>query len=128
MMSVHKLPAGCSQACVILNVRYWPLADIALLDNVTLKNRCPLPSCDGWTVLMFLRRFRKFTKRLNGLANQMVGVAGFEPATPTSRTWCATRLRYTPTDGRSYNPGTPKRKLERGDDRRARNTRFAGRS
>ena len=26
----------------------------------------------------------------------MVGVAGFEPATPTSRTWCATRLRYTP--------------------------------
>src|SRR5882757_5299627 len=33
----------------------------------------------------------------------LVGVAGFEPATPTSRTWCATRLRYTPTDGRSYN-------------------------
>ena len=27
---------------------------------------------------------------------RMVGVAGFEPATPTSRTWCATRLRYTP--------------------------------
>ena len=26
----------------------------------------------------------------------LVGVAGFEPATPTSRTWCATRLRYTP--------------------------------
>ena len=24
---------------------------------------------------------------------KMVGVAGFEPATPTSRTWCATRLR-----------------------------------
>src|SRR5437870_2184931 len=41
----------------------------------------------------------------------MVGVAGFEPATPTSRTWCATRLRYTPTEGRSYNPGVPKRKL-----------------
>src|SRR5687768_5700215 len=38
---------------------------------------------------------------------KMVGVAGFEPATPTSRTWCATRLRYTPTprnsrEGRSY--------------------------
>jgi hypothetical protein len=30
----------------------------------------------------------------------LVGVAGFEPATPTSRTWCATRLRYTPTEGR----------------------------
>ena len=42
----------------------------------------------------------------------LVGVAGFEPATPTSRTWCATRLRYTPTGGRSYNSGTLKRKLE----------------
>ncbi len=29
----------------------------------------------------------------------MVGVAGFEPATPASRTRCATRLRYTPTAG-----------------------------
>ncbi len=26
----------------------------------------------------------------------LVGVARFELATPTSRTWCATRLRYTP--------------------------------
>src|SRR4051812_32534160 len=26
----------------------------------------------------------------------VVGVAGFEPATPSSRTRCATRLRYTP--------------------------------
>ena len=26
---------------------------------------------------MFLRRFRKFTKRLNGLVKRMVGVAGF---------------------------------------------------
>ena len=26
----------------------------------------------------------------------LVGVAGFEPATPSSRTRCATRLRYTP--------------------------------
>src|SRR5262249_52082427 len=42
----------------------------------------------------------------------MVGAAGFEPATPTSRTWCATRLRYAPTDtdlgwvGRSYSLAT----------------------
>src|ERR1700716_837858 len=27
---------------------------------------------------------------------RLVGVAGFEPATPSSRTRCATRLRYTP--------------------------------
>src|SRR5579863_3571763 len=31
-----------------------------------------------------------------GLAG-MVGVRGFEPPTPSSRTRCATRLRYTPT-------------------------------
>jgi hypothetical protein len=34
----------------------------------------------------------------------MVGVAGFEPATPSSRTRCATRLRYTPKPAEpSYN-------------------------
>ncbi len=27
---------------------------------------------------------------------KMVGMTGFEPATPTSRTWCATKLRYIP--------------------------------
>ena len=27
----------------------------------------------------------------------MVGVTGFEPATPASRTQCSTRLSYTPT-------------------------------
>ena len=31
---------------------------------------------------------------------KLVGVAGFEPATPSSRTRCATRLRYTPTEAR----------------------------
>ena len=28
---------------------------------------------------------------------RMVGVTGFEPTTPTSRTWCSTKLSYTPT-------------------------------
>lgn len=31
----------------------------------------------------------------------MVGAAGFEPATPWSRTKCATKLRYAPTMFRS---------------------------
>ncbi len=35
----------------------------------------------------------------------LVGVAGFEPATPTSRTWCATRLRYTPKPPRGATSG-----------------------
>ena len=29
----------------------------------------------------------------------MVGARGFEPPTPSSRTMCATRLRYAPTEG-----------------------------
>jgi hypothetical protein len=32
----------------------------------------------------------------------LVGVAGFEPATPSSRTRCSTRLSHTPTDGAAY--------------------------
>ncbi len=39
----------------------------------------------------------KCVKRWGTSAGKMVGVAGFEPATPSSRTRCATRLRYTPT-------------------------------
>ena len=36
----------------------------------------------------------------------MVGVARFELTTPTSRTWCSTRLSYTPTltRGRPFTP------------------------
>src|SRR5437016_6703727 len=37
------------------------------------------------------------TREDSGMIGKMlVGVAGFEPATPSSRTRCATRLRYTP--------------------------------
>jgi hypothetical protein len=35
---------------------------------------------------------------------KLVGVRGFEPPTPSSRTRCATRLRYTPTWGRKLGP------------------------
>lgn len=41
-------------------------------------------------------------RRNSGSANllkYMVGVAGFEPATPSSRTRCSTRLSHTPTSG-----------------------------
>src|SRR5438093_11313687 len=41
------------------------------------------------------------TREDSGMIGKMlVGVAGFEPATPSSRTRCATRLRYTPIFGR----------------------------
>jgi hypothetical protein len=35
--------------------------------------------------------------RQSQLIKLLVGVRGFEPPTPSSRTMCATRLRYTPT-------------------------------
>src|SRR5262249_13088254 len=44
------------------------------------------------------------TYRSPSVIGKLVGVAGFDPATPSSRTRCATRLRYTPPEGRSYNP------------------------
>ena len=28
-----------------------------------------------------------------------IGAAGFEPTTPTTPKWCATKLRYAPADG-----------------------------
>ena len=34
---------------------------------------------------------------ISGVFEEVVGVAGFEPATPSSRTRCATRLRHAPT-------------------------------
>ena|GEM_PF-5614300 len=37
----------------------------------------------------------------------MVGVTGFEPATFSSRTRRATKLRYTPTDGANEGARTP---------------------
>ena len=39
---------------------------------------------------------------------KMVGVIGFEPTTPSSRTRCATRLRYTPTFAAKSNPPRPR--------------------
>ena len=33
-----------------------------------------------------------------GFRALLVGMTGFEPATPTSRTWCATGLRYIPKE------------------------------
>jgi transcriptional regulator with XRE-family HTH domain len=39
-------------------------------------------------------------RKINILGVNMVGVRGFEPPTPSSRTMCATRLRYTPTSRR----------------------------
>ena len=39
-------------------------------------------------------------------SKRLVGVRGFEPPTPSSRTRCATRLRYTPTfDPTQKRPG-----------------------
>ncbi len=34
----------------------------------------------------------------SGLLNSAIGMTGFEPAAPSSRTKCATKLRYIPLD------------------------------
>src|SRR3954462_3931118 len=64
-----------------------------------------LPAQDGFRTAP--RRHGRAADAHLGIRLQMsdlvVGVAGFEPATPSSRTRCATRLRYTPTECRSYN-------------------------
>ena len=43
---------------------------------------------------------------LGNLGKGMVGVAGFEPATPASRTQCSTRLSHTPTWRAAYRHGS----------------------
>src|SRR5882757_9488905 len=43
----------------------------------------------------------------NAAGGNLVGVIGFEPTTPSSRTRCSTRLSHTPTDGRSYSDAPP---------------------
>ena len=35
-----------------------------------------------------------------------IGAAGFEPTTPTTPKWCATKLRYAPLEG-SYHSAFP---------------------
>jgi hypothetical protein len=54
----------------------------------------------------------------------LVGVAGFEPATPSSRTRCATRLRYTPKTRAGETrliPGAPAHRKRIGAPHRVRN-------
>ncbi len=50
-----------------------------------LTGRFAWPECVGHSV-----------STTSGRGQMMVGVTGFEPATPCSRSKCATRLRYTP--------------------------------
>ena len=51
---------------------------------------------------LFFRRFKVWKLDILSFKNnfwwKMVGVRGFEPPTPSSRTRCATSLRYTPTN------------------------------
>src|SRR3954464_15502007 len=38
------------------------------------------------------------------MRENLVGVRGFEPPAPASRTQCSTRLSYTPTEVAAYSP------------------------
>ena len=50
---------------------------------------------------------RRGVLTLGNLGKGMVGVAGFEPATPASRTQCSTRLSHTPTWRAAYRQAPP---------------------
>ncbi len=41
-------------------------------------------------------RLRVFTSKVSGNLCFVIGAAGFEPTTPTTPKWCATKLRYAP--------------------------------
>ena len=47
------------------------------------------------------------------LPDEMVGVRGFEPPTPASRTQYSTRLSYTPTDAGSHRRPAFSKKIAR---------------
>jgi hypothetical protein len=47
----------------------------------------------------FSRSFRSLLRGLNPEGMIAVGMIGFEPTTPSSRTRCATKLRYIPSFG-----------------------------
>lgn len=56
----------------------------------------PAASTDSATSARHVRKcFSSFAPRSQRSRTGMVGVAGFEPAAPSSQTRCATRLRYT---------------------------------
>src|SRR5438445_6272402 len=54
---------------------------------------------------MFTRPGIPATKNRTKAPERMVGVAGFEPATPASRTQCSTGLSHTPTWNAAYSLG-----------------------
>jgi hypothetical protein len=80
-------------------------APVTVLVSRQLNCADHLPERPPMYALMYSAYFGKarFCKMLcstNPLAGELVGVIGFEPTTPSSRTRCATRLRYTPTEAR----------------------------
>src|SRR5215469_2497220 len=67
--------------------------------------RCRVPGAHGCECPDATDTVAQTVAEAEFVGRKLVGVAGFEPATPSSRTRCATRLRYTPTcRPRLYNP------------------------
>ncbi len=57
---------------------------------------CEAELAAGQYLVRKRQRLPRGKRREPLLSSELVGVAGFEPATPSSRTRCATRLRHTP--------------------------------
>jgi transposase InsO family protein len=81
---IERIKPGCPQQ----NGRHERM-------HLTLKKEATKPA--SFNLIQQQERFENFSEVYNTSILRVVGVAGFEPATPSSRRKCATRLRYTPT-------------------------------
>ncbi len=70
-------------------------ADVALVSAVLPKINLAVPKMCQRDCLMFLRSFRKFTKRLTWLVKPMVGGQDLNPRPPRPESYMPTRLPHT---------------------------------
>ena len=85
---------------------------------------CLMAECRLEAVIQICRKCTRFQKVFYSSGKDMVGVARFELTTPTSRTWCSTRLSYTPTKAGVYMVAPPGATARRGGVGSARYVRF----
>src|SRR6185437_10152742 len=99
---------------------FEPLPRVLSLVITHLIDCCAVPSCGAQRRNWPKNRFVSVVETAVGLTegpneakkpgNILVGAAGFEPATPASRTQCSTGLSHAPTRGRLIAKGFAHRK------------------
>src|SRR5882757_8404603 len=78
----------------------------AAASSANRQRFCWAPTCTVQQVpLVSVVDLESARERRQKANNCLVGVAGFEPATPASRTQCSTGLSHTPTKNAAYSLG-----------------------